>query len=135
MARGILEIDKKFRLQCLTDSTFATYISNRLFLNKANTNPTYPLAVYQVVNDDIESTFGSPARFQRVYQVDTYARATQSTLTLFSKTDSLLNTLHKSTFTVTDNGVGHIRALESGQLFIESEFKRVTQRFLLQCGA
>ncbi len=135
MARGILEIDKKFRLQCLGNILFSGYITNRLFLNKANTNPTYPLAVYQVVNDDIESTFGDPARFQRIYQVDTYARTTQSTTTLFSKTDALLNHLHKSTFTVTDNGVAHIRALESGQLFNESEFKRVTQRFLLQCGA
>jgi hypothetical protein len=115
-------------------STFRTQVGGRIYHGQAPSSPTYPLAIYNTALPGVRSTFSAGVQSDYVFRVDVYARRTAGTNKAMAISEALEDLLHKSTFSVTDNGTASCTLSSGGQVLIEDDFYRVTHEFLVQCG-
>ena len=115
-------------------SLFSVNVGGRIYHGQAPSSPTYPLAIYNATLPGVSTTFSSGIQSNYVFRVDIYDRRTAGTNTLLSTSLRLEQLLHKSTFSVTDNGTASCTMTSGGQLLIEDDFYRITHEFLVQCG-
>jgi hypothetical protein len=135
------QVVKAFYEKLTSDSAFNTSLggsassAGRIFHGIAPANSTYPLAVFNLVLPEVQSTFAdTKTQSNFTFRVDIFTRKTLSSDNLFAASDRLNTLLHKQSFAVTDNGTADCLIVSDGQLIPEEDFIRMTTDILVQCG-
>ena len=135
------QVVKAFYEKLVSDTPFNTSMggsgstAGRVFHGIAPADSTYPLAVFNLVNPEVESTFtDTKTQSNFTFRVDIFTRKTLSSDNLFAASDRLNALLHKQSFAVTDNGTAECLIVSDGQLIPEEDFIRMTTDILVQCG-
>ena len=128
------QIYQAFFTKLSSSSDFSTRVGGRIFHGQAPSSPTYPLAIYNATLPGVSTTFSAGVQSNYVFRVDIYDRRTAGTNRLLTGSKELVTLLHKSTFSVTDNGTASCTLTSGGQVLIEDDFYRITHEFLVQCG-